>query len=452
MKDFKVLIFFILIFLLSIFLPVSGDEAYYLDCSHHLDWSYFDQPPLVIWLVKFFNLFLNSKMSIRIPSIIFTFFVFLLLKKWLKEKGKNLFLIFSTAPLIFFGSFYLSTDRALSFFYLLATYILLKINEENKTFLWFLEGIAFGFGFLSKFPMVLILPLVFYIFYKKGNLFQFFVFSITSFLISLPVFIYAYQNGWANITFQLFERHKEESNFLKVILHLWLPNLILMGPLFFFKGIFEAIKNYKKNLILFFSGAIPIVFFTIAGVKNPGAPHWLSLGLLPLSVLQIDRWKKKEIKISVLINIFITIIFLIILIFPSHFFKFSPSIFKNFIDFNLLKEEVLKEKRDGEILISPSYSIVALLNYHLKGEYEVYLFNINKGIHGLSYLYWQKKLNFNMEKFLFISNKKINEKKLKNYFKEINLKVINIKYKNISSEFYLYHCIGIKDKSPFYPS
>jgi hypothetical protein len=29
--------------------PVSGDEAYYWDCSRHLDWSYFDQPPLVIW-------------------------------------------------------------------------------------------------------------------------------------------------------------------------------------------------------------------------------------------------------------------------------------------------------------------------------------------------------------------------------------------------------------------
>ncbi len=451
MKDFKIIIFFILIFFLSIILPISGDEAYYFDCSKHLDWSFFDQPPLVIWLVKFFNIFLNNKISIRIPSIIFTFFVYLLFKKWLKEKGKSLFLIFSSAPLIFFGSFYLSTDRPLSFFYLWATYILLRIDKENKNYFWFLLGLAFGFGFLSKFPMVLILPLVFYMSYKKGNLFQFLIFSITSFLISLPVFIYAYQNNWANITFQIYERHKDTSNILKVLLNLWLPNLILIGPSFFIKGIYEAIKNYKKNLILFFSGAVPIVFFTIAGIKNPGAPHWLSLGFLPLSILQIDNWKKREIKISVYINTFITIIFLIILIFPNLFFKFNPSIFKNFIDFNLLKEEVLKEKKSGEILISNSYSIVALLNYHLKEKNEFYLFNINKGIHGLSYLYWQKKLNFDKEKFLLISSKKIKETTLKDYFEDYDLKIININYRNISRKFYLYHLIKIKDKSPFYP-
>lgn len=452
MKNFKIFIFFILISILSIILPISGDEAYYFNCSKHFDWSYFDQPPLVIWLVKFFNIFLNQKISIRIPSIIFTLLVYLLLKKWLKEKGENLFLIFSSAPLIFFGSFYLSTDRALSFFYLWETYILLKINKENKNYFWFLLGVAFGFGFLSKFPMVLILPLVFYISYKKGNLFQFFIFSITSFFISLPVFIYAYQNNWANIVFQIYERHKDTSNIIKVLLNLWLPNLILIGPLFFIKGIYEAIKNYNKNLILFFSGAIPIVFFTIAGIKNLGAPHWLSLGFLPLAILQIDKWEKREIKISVYINTFITIIFLIILIFPCFFFKFNPSIFKNFIDFNLLKEEVLKEKKEEEeILISNSYSIVALLNYHLKGKDKVYLFNINKGIHGLSYLYWQKKLNFDKDKFLLISSKKIKETILKDYFEEYNLKIININYKNISRKFYFYQCIKIKDKSPFYP-
>ena len=32
--------------------PLSGDEAYYWDCSRHLDWTYFDQPPLVIWAMR----------------------------------------------------------------------------------------------------------------------------------------------------------------------------------------------------------------------------------------------------------------------------------------------------------------------------------------------------------------------------------------------------------------
>ena len=32
-------------------LPLSGDEAYYWDCARNPDWSYFDQPPLAIWIV-----------------------------------------------------------------------------------------------------------------------------------------------------------------------------------------------------------------------------------------------------------------------------------------------------------------------------------------------------------------------------------------------------------------
>lgn len=449
-KIFLFTLFAILIILAEI-LPISGDEAYYWNCSKNFDWAYFDQPPLIIWSSGLFSLFYKSNLSVRFPSLIFTFLTFLLLYKWLKNDCIGLFLLTSSAPILFFGSFYLSTDKPLSFFYLWSTYILLKINEKNSIYLWFLLGISFGLGFLSKFPMVLILPIIFYIAYKKANLFQFFIFSVMSLVITSPVLIYAFQNDWANITFQILERHKENSNLFKMILHLWVPNLILIGPLFFLKGIYEIIRNWKKNLILFFSGIIPILFFTIAGFKNPGAPHWILLGFYSLSILQMKNWNKKELKISFFINIFIIIIFLLVLSFPNLFYKLKPSIFGNFLDFKILKEEIFKEKLKDEVLISPSYTIVSLLNYHSGKKDLVYLFNINRGIHGLSFLYWQKNLEFIKENYLLISNKKLREKILEKYFEKVEMKILKLQNKGISKEFYLYHCKKIKTRAPFYP-
>lgn len=450
-KKYLILALFVIFIILAETLPLSGDEAYYWNCSKNFDWAYFDQPPLIIWSSALFSLFYKSNFLVRFPSIIFTFLTLVLLYKWLKKDGFNLFLITSFLPILFFGSYYLSTDKPLSFFYLWSTYILLKINEENSNYLWILLGISFGLGFLSKFPMVLILPIIFYIAYKKANIFQFFIFSTISLVISSPVFIYSFQNDWANITFQIFERHKESSNIFKMILNLWLPNLILLGPLIFLKGIYETFKNYRKDLILFFSGIIPILFFTIAGFKNPGAPHWILLGFYSLSILQMKNWNKREIKISLFINIFFVIFFLFVLLFPNLFFKLNPSIFGNFLDFKILKEEIFKEKLKDEILISPSYTIVSLLNYYGGKKDLVYLFNIHRGVHGLSFLFWQKNLKFNEENYLLISNKKIEEKSLKTYFKKIEMKTLKLQDKGISKEFYLYHCKKIKKREPFYP-
>lgn len=450
-KKYLILALFIIFIILAEILPLSGDEAYYWNCSKNFDWAYFDQPPLIIWSSGLFGLFFKSNLSVRFPSLIFTFLTFLLLYKWLKRDVIDLFLLTSFSPILFFGSFYLSTDKPLSFFYLWSTYILLKINEENSIYLWFLLGVSFGLGFLSKFPMVLILPIIFFIAYKKANLFQFFIFSLISFIICFPVLVYGFENNWANFTFQLLERHKENSNLFKMILHLWVPNLILIGPLFFLKGIYEIIKNWKKNLILFFSGIIPILFFTIAGFKNPGAPHWILLGFYSLSILQMKNWSKKEIKISLFINIFLITIFLFILFFPNLFFKLKPSIFGNFLDFKILKEEIHKEKLKDEILISPSYTIVSLLNYYGGKRNLAYLFNIDRGIHGLSFLYWQKNVKFNEENYLLVSNKKLKEKVLEKYFEKAEMKTLKLQNKGILKEIYLYHCKKIKSREPFYP-
>ena len=55
----------------SALFPLSGDEAYYWDCSRHLDWSYFDQPPLVIWaMIPSRALLGETALAVRAPAIL----------------------------------------------------------------------------------------------------------------------------------------------------------------------------------------------------------------------------------------------------------------------------------------------------------------------------------------------------------------------------------------------
>ena len=57
--------------LLAAVVPLSGDEAYYWSCSRHVDWSYFDQPPLVIWFMSPFRLLLGeTSLAVRMPAIL----------------------------------------------------------------------------------------------------------------------------------------------------------------------------------------------------------------------------------------------------------------------------------------------------------------------------------------------------------------------------------------------
>ncbi len=444
---FLIFLFFLSLLILSSIFPLSGDEAYYWDCSRNLDWSYFDQPPLVIWLTGIFGKIFHSNLFVRLPSILFSLLTFLLILKWKGKEGVWVFLILSLSPLLFFGSFYLSTDKALSFFYLLDIYIILKILEKNSNLNWLLLGLSTGLGALSKFPIILIAPIIFYALIKRANLSQFFIFLFTIILVASPLFIYAVQNDFSNILFQIHGRHKEKSNFLKVFTNLILSNILLIGPLKFIKGIYNSFKNYSREKILFLSGLIPIIFFLILGLKNPGAPHWIALGFYPLGLLQYPNWRKKEIKISIFYDFFLIFFIFLIFLFPW----LLPFMGKHLVNYKSLKEEILKEKEREEIIITYSYNLLASLNYHLKEEEKGFLFNINRGVHGLSYLYWQKEMKFPEGNYLLISSKKLHKKSLMVYFKGVKIKEIKIKYKKLKRKFYFYHCYGLKDKSPFYP-
>ena len=69
---FLFVIFFFTKIILIKHIPLINDEAYTLTISRHFSLSYFDHPPLMMWLSYFFHLFEISDYYIyRIPHIVF---------------------------------------------------------------------------------------------------------------------------------------------------------------------------------------------------------------------------------------------------------------------------------------------------------------------------------------------------------------------------------------------
>jgi len=59
--------------IIAVSIGLGNDEVYYLTYAQHLQWNYFDHPPMVALLIRLttFNLNLTNELFVRLGSIIF---------------------------------------------------------------------------------------------------------------------------------------------------------------------------------------------------------------------------------------------------------------------------------------------------------------------------------------------------------------------------------------------
>ena len=60
-------------------MEILSDEAYYKLYSEHLDWGYFDHPPMIALIVKVSSLFFSGNLGIRFLTLLLQLFTLLLI-------------------------------------------------------------------------------------------------------------------------------------------------------------------------------------------------------------------------------------------------------------------------------------------------------------------------------------------------------------------------------------
>ena len=208
---------FVIKCVLALFTELNNDEVYYWTYAQHLQWNYFDHPPMIALLLRLstFNLSFQHEFFLRLGpmvcAVISTRLVYLIGRR-LKDEMTG-----TIAAILFIASPYCNViagllvipDAPMLLFWLWSVWLMLRITGSHNTrkikqrFL--LLGIAIGCCILSKVHGVFLWAgfLTYIVLYQRKllrNSFLYYALFITAIFI-IPVFYWNLSNHFISYTY-----------------------------------------------------------------------------------------------------------------------------------------------------------------------------------------------------------------------------------------------------------
>lgn len=306
----KIFLFSLLVKIVFIFtFPVQLDEMVYYAWSRHLDFSYFDHPPFIAFLLWPTQILKQLSPSlIRLPGLILSHGYVLI---WLKI-ARDFFpkvnlslmaglLLFS--PMTGWGQLVMTPDVPLLFFTTVSFYYFLMALNKPSVMNYSLFGLFLGVGFLSKYTIVL-LPLGILIYlalsgsWRQVKLNYLFFTFLVGLLTTIPVFIWNIQHDWASFNFQMTHGLNGNQNQISVKKYV-LEQLGLLSPFLFF--ILFRFKSHSKILLTL--AWTPLMFFLISSFRARAEANWplMAYPFAYLCIAEEANWNWKLIKLNFLV-------------------------------------------------------------------------------------------------------------------------------------------------------
>jgi 4-amino-4-deoxy-L-arabinose transferase-like glycosyltransferase len=198
-------------------LELTNDEVYYRLYAMYPDFSHFDHPPMVGWLIQLttLNLLLGSEFFIRLGAIILGCITLILAFK-IGQKihsdrvGFISAFLFTLSPYLFLisGTFILP-DTPLLFFFMLALWLIITIFDDKittkKANKLLVLGLVIGLAILSKYTAIFLwIGIGLYILLHKRNYlkqWQLYVSIFITIICLFPVIYWNIQNDFISFTF-----------------------------------------------------------------------------------------------------------------------------------------------------------------------------------------------------------------------------------------------------------
>ncbi len=468
--------FLLLHAVLAATLPVSGDEAYYWDCSRHVAWSYFDQPPLVIWAMVPFRLVLgDTRLAVRSPALLFSFLLGLFLLGLIRRLGGGereaswAYIVLHGMPLFFLGAFYTSTDIGMTALWVAATWAAVAL-AQGETKAWWGFGVAIGLGFLAKFPIVLVLPALLPVLLTREGRRQLltlrpYAAAAVATVLTAPVWIWGARHNWANITFQLEGRHSVHAIGLRYLLEFIGANLLLATP---FLAIAIAVawwRGWHRRDPGWFAALVaavaPLGAFGLVALRERVGAHWGGPGLvigIALLALVAFRGRKTLVVLGMATGLLLSVLVVGIALMPERVctlhwsYRGSPHhINTSKLAAAIGNREIVRDLEarlePGELVASESYTTVHLLAFLSRGALQTRLADINHGKHGLASLYWYPPEALRGRNVLFVTEKEGLDVPLRHLFATVQEEAPIVIRRNgrVIRTLKVYACTSLKD-------
>ncbi|TXN38077.1 glycosyltransferase family 39 protein [Flagellimonas hymeniacidonis] len=289
-------ILFILNLVQSYFTELIYDEAYYWYYAQHLDWGYFDHPPMVAFLIKLSSFFFSGELGVRFMSCLLSVGTYLIL--WLlidhprkKEYVVHFFLLVFSMTLVNAYGFLTLPDTPLLFF--TALFLLLYKNFLNRSNILIIIclGVVMAALMYSKYHAVLV---ILFVFLSNLNLIKnpkaWLAVAIALVCYS-PHFLWLYQNDFVSIKYHLYERPNQAYSFEKFTLG-YVINLVAIFGLLFYWVYLSLIKTkatdrFTKALVYLTYGVL--IFFFVSSFNRRVQTQWIIVISIPMAVLAFNH-------------------------------------------------------------------------------------------------------------------------------------------------------------------
>ena len=317
---------------LAAWMEFGNDEVYYWTYALYPDWSHFDHPPMVGWVIQLFslNLLFGSEFFIRLASVVImtanTYIIFRIGKE-LKDATTGLY-----AALLYTASIYafvitgifIMPDTPLMLFWLLAVwtaikYFLVKVPEpvegptDSETVLrqaqqpWLLIffGLFTGLAMLSKYSGVFLwvsMGLYILVFNRKQLKNPYLYLSLLiSAVCCIPILYWNIKYNFASLSFHGERVGGGALNFSTFGTEL-AGEFFYNNPVNFVLAIIAVVAAFKKRLNLEKSAqrlilciALPMIaLFWVFSLTRPTLPHWNAPAYVSLILLSAAYLKDKH--------------------------------------------------------------------------------------------------------------------------------------------------------------
>ena len=384
---------FLVRLIISVFLPITGDEAYFVLWGKNLDYGYYDHTPFVGWLLSAFLTVSDATWWLRLPStllpLLLSYGIYHILKTQQPKVAVWVALTFLVAPVNIINVL-ITTDTPLILFSFISTWYFYRaiISTNENTYKFFiLAGLFLGLAFLSKYFAVLLgftYGLYIVLFYRNRRGFTGLLLVLLMVLpFALINLLWNYNNCWSNVLFNLYNRTSGESDsignlfkYIGMLIYLFSPVLIY----FIIKNIreFREINRDRYKHLYLWMATIPLSLFLLLLIRKSIGLHWI-LSFYPFafiafsSFLDAKQWRITFYFMLVL-SFFHVLLIAALLVLPVTTFTSNKFVIQNY-EFGVHPDKFLDELKPYEkdyTFAMISYGMSSVATYYSNKRFIVF--------------------------------------------------------------------------------
>ncbi len=207
-------------------LPLGNGEAYYFTWSRHLDWSYYDHPPLVAWMTWLTTRLGWTSWAVRLGPVLCAAIALLLVARLAERLGSAragffAVVLLSALPVFMVSGFVLNPEAPLAPLwvgFLLAVERLRAASNDgpsnDEPWRPLVAGLLLGLAFLAKYTAILLVPVALaYLalsprsrrWLKRPSLYAG---GLVALVVVLPVILWNQSRGWPSLQLHFVERNQ----------------------------------------------------------------------------------------------------------------------------------------------------------------------------------------------------------------------------------------------------